>query len=370
MRRDVAVALFQGNWHLRGEKKLHLTDAEQAFICAALGPDPKRWQGNPDVGRMEEILAAQPQVLARTGERLLHVAIGMRGCGAAVALLFRRGVALHIDETAYNVLHEAAWAGAVDTLQVVFESGAADATCVSLRKPHLGWPDNISLMYWAAWGGFAEVARLLLRHGVAVHHERKIKGNGERGTTSLHEALAPSAWGRDAARLEGKREVARLLIADGAECDVYATCALDDAPRLQALLHAQPRLANAAEDYGMTPLHWAARAGAMRCLTTLLAQGADANAVNRARRAPLHLAAEADAPGQAAVIALLAKHGADINAQDKKGRTPLHRATYEGRVEAAEALLAVGADPAVPNNRGKTAFAIARKDAKHFKERA
>lgn len=370
MRLDVAVALFQGNWHLRGEEKLHLTDAEEAFISAALGPDPERWRGNPDVGRMEEILAAQPQVLERVGERLLTVAIGMRGCGKAVAFLFRHGVALHIDETAYNVLHEAAWAGAVDTLRAVFDSGAADATCVALRKPHVGWPDNISLMYWAAWGGFAEVARLLLRHGAGVHHERKIKGNGERGTTSLHEALAPSAWGRDAARLQGKREVARLLIADGAECDVYATCALDDAPRLQALLDAKPPLVNAAEDFGMTPLHWAARAGARRCLTTLLEQGADANALNRVRRAPLHLAAETAADGQGDAIALLVKHGADVNVQDRKGRTPLHRATYEGRVEAAEALLAAGADPAVQNKTGKTAFAIARKDAKHFKQRA
>lgn len=366
MRLDVAVALFHGNWHLRGEEKLDLTNAERAFISAALGPDPRRWQGNPDMARLRQILAAEPQVLERIGERLLCVAIGMRGCGPAVTFVLQQGVALTIDETAYNVLHEAAWAGAADTLQAVFESGAADATCVAVRKPHVGWPDNVSLLYWAAWGGFPEVARLLLRHGAGVHHERKIKGNGERGTTSLHEALAPS----DPARVAGKREVALLLIADGAECDVYATCALDDVDRLQGLLEADPELVHTAEDYGMTALHWAARAGAMRCLTMLLEQGARPNAINKARRAPLHLAAEADAAGQGAVIALLAKYGADLNAQDRKGRTPLHRATYEGRVEAAEALLAAGADPSARNKSGKTAFQIARKDAKYFKQRA
>ena len=55
-----------------------------------------------------------------------------------------------------------------------------------------------------------------------------------------------------------------------------------------------------------------------------------------------------------------------------KGRTPLHRATplHEGCVEAAEALHAVGADPTVLNKSGKTAFEIARKDAKYFKMRA
>lgn len=370
MRADVAVALFHGNWFVRGEEKLALTAAEQGFISAALGPEPKRWQGTPHVSRMEEILAADERVLARIGERLLRVVIGMRGCGGAVAFLLRHGVPLHIDKTAHNVLHEAAWAGSADTLRAVFESGAADATCICLRKPHIGWPDNVSLMYWAAWGGYPEVARLLIRHGAGVHHGRKIKGNGERGTTSLHEALAPSTWGADAKRAQGKREVAGLLIADGAVCDIYATCALDDVERLQTLLEADPDCLNAAEDFGMTPLHWAVRAGAMRCVELLVRRGADVNRVNASRRVPLHLAAEADGRHQDAVIRLLASHGADVNAQDRKGRTPLHRATYDGRVAAAEALLEVGADPAVPNKNGKTAFEIARKDAKYFKARA
>ena len=89
---------------------------------------------------------------------------------------------------------------------------------------------------------------------------------------------------------------------------------------------------------------------------------------------PLHLAAETTPLGDAAedarqadVIRLLAEHGAELNAQDKKGRTPLHRATYEGQVDAVEALLAAGADPSIPNKSGKNAFAIARKAAKHYK---
>ena len=80
----------------------------------------------------------------------------------------------------------------------------------------------------------------------------------------------------------------------------------------------------------------------------------------------MQLAAEAD---QAESIRLLVKHAANLDTQDRKGRTPLHRATYEGRVSAAEALLEVGADPMVLNNSGKNAFEIARKDAKYFKDR-
>ena len=363
---EKAVELFEGNWFLRDREKPRLTPAERQLVAAAMGPAPKRWDGAPDVGRMEEILAANPQVLDRIGENLLQVVAAMRGCGPAVTFLLDRGVPLEIDESAYNVLHEAAWGGMEDTLRAVFESGAADATCVSVLKPHVGWPDNISLMYWAACGGHVECARLLIRHGAGVHHELPIKGNGERGTTSLQEAVAPSHWGKDPSRLERRLAVARLLIEDGAYYDVYSACALNDSARLKELIDEDAGVVVAAEGYGMTPLHWAARAGSGECAEMLLARGAGVNALNKARRTPLPLAAEGDQPE---MIRLLARHGADLNTQDRKGRTPLHRATYEGRVAATEALLDAGADPAVLNRNGRTAFEIARKEAKHFRER-
>ncbi len=375
---DAALFHFQNNWFLRNEEALALSDAEAAFVRAALGPAPKHWDSEPDDARMAALLAEHPHVLERIGERLLKVAIGMRGCGPAVRLLLANGVALEVDESSYNVLHEAAWAGSLDTLQAVFESGAMDATCVSVRKPHTGWPDNVSLMYWAAWGGYPEVAKLLIRHGAGAHHALPIKGNGERGTTSLHQAVAPYAGPNAGGLRRGQLEVAHILIDDGAPYDVYTACGLNDAERLQTLIDANPAIVNAKEDYGMTPLHWAARACGMRCVRRLLEQGADVNARNKAARVPLHLVAETAPAGergegeiaQADVIRLLAKYGADLDAQDKKGRTPLHRATYEGRVAAAEALLEAGADPFIPNKSGKNAFAIARKEAKYLKEKA
>ena len=375
---DAALVAFQHNWFLRNEERLELSDAEIAFIGAALGPAPLRWNGEPDEERMAALLAEHPNVLARIGPRLLTVAIGKRGCGPTVRLLLANGVALALDETVYNVLHEAAWAGCLDTLQAVFESGAADATCVSTKKPHVGWPDNLSLLYWAACSGFPEVAELLLKYGAGIHHALPIKGNGERGTTSLHEALAPYKGANAAGGRRGQLAVARILIDDGAPYDVYAACALDDAEGLQTLIDADPGVVNATEYFRMTPLHWAARACAVRCLELLLEQGAEVDARNKAARVPLHLVAEtgqAAAIGegempQAETIRLLAKYGADLDAQDKKGRTPLHRATYEGRVAAVEALLEAGADPLVPNKSGKNAFAIARKEAKYLKARA
>ena len=363
-----AIGLFQGNWFSRGEGALALTDSEADLINAALGKAAKRWDGGSDAARLEAIVATHPAVCDRIGVRLLKVAVGMRGCGGAVKFLLDRGVPLDADPTQYTVLHEAAWAGATDTLRAVFESGASDATPVSVKKPHTGWPDNVSLMYWAAWGGYPELAKVLIQYGAGVHHELKIKGNGERGTTSLHEAVAPGPWDDDnpIRSNAGKLEVARILIDDGAEYDIYTASALDDAARVTALVDGHPARANLADDYGMRPLHWAARAGSSACLGLLLANGAEVNALNKARRTALQLAAEHD---RAEVIGLLAANGAELDSQDRKGRTPLHRATYEGKVAAAEALLAAGADPMVPNKRGKNAFEIARKDAKYLKAR-
>ena len=364
MRDSPAIRLFHENWFLREVQLPDITRAEARLIEAAMGPDSGRWDGRPDPSRMTTILAENPAVLNRIGAHLLTVIVGMRGCGSAVSLLLDLGVPFKIDTRSYNVLHEAAWAGSTDTLEAVFTSGAADATPVSVEKPHTGWPANLSLMYWAAWGGFPQVARLLIAYGAGKHHERPIKGNGERGVTSLQEAVAPGLWGDDdAPRNQGKREVARMLIEDGAAYDACAAAGLDDTGRLEALVASDPDHAVSAGHYGMTPLHWASRAGSLEYLRWLLDLGAEVDARNDARRTSIQLAAEC---GRAEAVKLLAAAGADLDSQDRKGRTPLHRATYEGHAEAAEALLAAGANSNMQNKNGKTAFEIARKGASYL----
>ena len=359
-----AVQLFRSHWFSRNEPSLDLTTVEQEVIRAALGDAPKRWEGQGDQDSLKKIVDTHPDVLARIGERLLKVAISMRGCGETTKVLLDRGVKLDADPTEYNVLHEAAWAGAT-----VFESGAADATHVSVLKPHTGWPDNLSLMYWAAWGGYVDMAKLLINHGVGAHHELKIKGNGERGSTSLHEAVAPSPWlaNDQLHTASGKLGVAQLLIDDGAEYDIYTACARNDVDRVTHLIASIPNVVELADAFNMTPLHWAARAGASECVTVLLDGGAAADYVNNNGRAAIQLVAEQN---NGEMIEQLASAGAHLNTQDKKGRTPLHRATYEGSVAAAEALLRAGADASILNKKGKSAFEIARKEAKFYKRRA
>ena len=53
-------------------------------------------------------------MLDRIGKLLIHVVVGMKGCGPAVTFLLDHDVPLEIDESAYNVLHEASWGGMCD----------------------------------------------------------------------------------------------------------------------------------------------------------------------------------------------------------------------------------------------------------------
>ena len=58
-------------------------------------------------------------------------------------------------------------------------------------------------------------------------------------------------------------------------------------------------------------------------------------------RMPIHLAA---LRGQTDVIALLCDHGCPLSDTDADGTAPLHKALGQGHVEAAQHLLAYGAD--------------------------
>ena len=365
----LAARLFQGSWFRRTDPVLNLTQDEIGFIVATLGAKPKKWDGNcqPDVAKMASMLKEHPDILDRIGTGLLKVSVAFPGSGPAVKFLLDQELKLKIHPTEYNVLHEAAHSGAADAVRVVFESEMADATCVSVEKPHTGWPSNLSLLYWAAWGGYPEFARVCLDYGAAIHLELQIQGNGERGTTVLQESVAPSHWSAESRRSTGKKRTAEILLDAGAHYDVFTACARNDVARLRELIEQDTQVASNPDAYGSTPLHWAARSDSLECVRELLGLEVELNVMNRSKRTALQWAAEQNS---ADAIVLLAKAGADLDTSDGKGRTPLHRATYEGQVAAAEALMGCGADVTLVNNKGKTAFEIARKEARHFKQLA
>jgi hypothetical protein len=129
-----------------------------------------------------------------------------------------------------------------------------------------------------------------------------------------------------------------------AELDVFEAAALGDLPSLRARLDADPAAAKSFSGDGWTALHLAAGFDGPEAVRLLLERGADVHAVSRnpQRNQPLHAALAL--AGDVETIRQLLDAGADVNATQAGGFAPLHSAASAGRREAAELLLARGAN--------------------------
>ncbi|XP_050727949.1 ankyrin repeat and SOCS box protein 13-like isoform X1 [Eriocheir sinensis] len=107
-----------------------------------------------------------------------------------------------------------------------------------------------------------------------------------------------------------------------------------------------------------TPLHEAALRGYTDIVSLLVASGAKLNVNDLHYGTPLHAACSMTMPSIACIRFLL-KAGAGVNAI-KNHKTPLHYiAMYSKSVEAAQLLLAYGANVYMQDNMGKTARDLA-----------
>jgi ankyrin repeat protein len=93
---------------------------------------------------------------------------------------------------------------------------------------------------------------------------------------------------------------------------------------------------------GYTPLHLAARGGHTGVVQALLSAGASANVFTTTGVTAMHFAAQANSSD---IIVSLAEHGGDVDAPDGfQGRTPLMFAASRNAVDAVVTLLESGAD--------------------------
>lgn len=133
--------------------------------------------------------------------------------------------------------------------------------------------------------------------------------------------------GLGAASHVGRRDIAELLLENGARLDAFAATMLGIKPIVAQMLKAFPKLHSVPGPHGI-PL-----------LTHAVFGKAKADAV----------------------FELLLASGADVNGTSNARTTPLMAAASVGRVSIVERLLKQGADPAVKNSKEQTALDLARK---------
>jgi ankyrin repeat protein len=180
---------------------------------------------------------------------------------------------------------------------------------------------------------------------------------------------------------KGNREMIELLIENGA--DVNAANEVGMTPlhfarnrEIAALLldaHADP---NARNKDGNTPLHWEACGGDLDVVELLVGSGADVHEKNSYRNTPLHCAvisSESDNTEDDKVIGIagfLIQKGADVNAMNRDGNMPLHcilcdlHYEFSRKLELIKLLLKAGAKIDMKNKAGRTPLDIVQRAVK------
>jgi len=208
----------------------------------------------------------------------------------------------------------------------------------------------------------------------AAHDPEKVKLLVERGADVNTRAATGVTPLMVAARYNGNVEVVRLLLKKGAKPNpepgievandaypLFFAVMSGDANILRALLDAGGRLGDGMRVVGrfkVSPLLYAASAGATAIVERLIGGGANANEVDGDGISALAWAAISNRTEVARV--LLAK-GADVNHVDKFGMSPLlYAASIDfGDTAMLELLIASGADRRAKTKEGLTAIELA-----------
>jgi uncharacterized protein len=158
-----------------------------------------------------------------------------------------------------------------------------------------------------------------------------------------------------------KPDIVAKLRELGALLDIFTACMTGDTAAVEEMLQGNKSLVKLMSADGWTPLHLAAFFGHPGCAAALLQNGADVNtrSTNAMQNLPLHAGA---AGRNFEVMKLLVDFGSNVNARQHGGWTALHAASQNGDASIAELLLVNGADPKAraENNQGPMDLALTR----------
>lgn len=163
------------------------------------------------------------------------------------------------------------------------------------------------------------------------------------------------------AKYYGRDEALQLLLDQNPELNIFEAAAVGDTERVRECVASDPTSVNATAPDGFQPLGLAAFFGNEAAFDVLLSAGADVDseAQNDFKVRPIHAAV---ANGNMSVIRKLIAVGADVNARQQRDFTPLHEAARSGNEEMVSTLLAAGANRAARDADGRTPADHAREN--------
>lgn len=251
-----------------------------------------------DTKRLNDILVKDPKATCLTDQHKntpLHLAAEYNQLRIAEILIENKADINSINKDGATPLHSAASSGSRAVAELLIRKGAQIEV-----KDNDGWTP----LHWAAEEGYYDVVKLLLLNKAVVDPVDK------EGLTPLYEAAK-----------RGHKDTASILLLNGAATNIFIASFLGDLDAIKKYLESDPKLINATDAEGWTPLHGAAYNGQLATAKILISKGANVNAINGTGWTPLHSAAS---QGHLSVVKLLVENGADVNAKDKDTEwTPL-----------------------------------------------
>ncbi|CAJ0948778.1 unnamed protein product, partial [Ranitomeya imitator] len=193
-----------------------------------------------------------------------------------------------------------------------------------------GW----TALMWASYKGCTEVVEMLLSKGANPN------------ITGLQYSVYPIIW----AAGRGHSEIVYLLLQHGAK--VNCSDKGNDFGIVETVFNdAEVPLQHPGNQYGTTPLIWAARKGHLESVKSLLQMGADVDQEGANSMTALIVAVRG---GYTNTVKEILKRNPNVNLTDKDGNTALAIAAKEGHTEIVQDLLDAGTYVNIPDRNGDT----------------
>lgn len=188
----------------------------------------------------------------------------------------------------------------------------------------------------AARRGQLEAVQALIKAGASA------SGLNDQGILTFHGFAISEAAAAKSHEFDSNRwsRIQELLLAHGADYDIFAATALDDLPRARTVLNADKNAAQARDKDGQTPLHWAVQTDRPDMSSFWIKFGASLAATNAAGQTALHIAS---AKGLVEQVKLLLAAHAPTSIHDTNGWTPLDAAVHAKQRQTIRLLLEAGA---------------------------